>query len=198
MKLLVATHNPGKLHDYLQFTKGLPIEIVSLKDLGITEEFEEPYSTMEENAKGKAEFYGKLTGLPTLSDDSGIEIAYYNMEPGPNTKHWAGENVKSEDYFKFIIEKIKAIPEGKRQAQFRAVQAYYDGSQVHTSEATVEGILTDIPHETETPGFPWKRLFILPELNKKYEELSEQEHTAYNHRKIALDKLISVILNHGI
>lgn len=198
MKLLIATHNPGKLHDYLQFTKGLPIEIVSLKDLGITEEFEEPYATMEENAKGKAEFYGKLTGLPTLSDDSGIEIPFYNMEPGPNTKHWAGENVKGDEYFNFIIDKIRAIPENQRQAQFRAVQAYYDGLNTYNSEGVVKGILTDIPHETETPGFPWKRLFILPELNKKYEQLTEEEHIRYNHRKIALDKLLSVILNHGI
>ena len=62
----------------------------------------------------------------------------------------------------------------------------------------VKGLLTEVPHEKETPGFPWKRLFILPELNKKYEELTEEEHMQYNHRKIALDKLISVILNHGI
>jgi len=198
MRLLIATHNPGKLHDYLQFTKGLPIEIVSLKDIGMIQEFEEVYSTMEENARGKAEFYGKLSGLPTLSDDSGIEIPYYNMEPGANTKHWAGDNVSNEDYFKFILEKIRAIPEGNRQAQFRAVQAYFDGKKTHTSEAIVKGILTPTPHETETPGFPWKRVFVLPELNKKYEELSEEEHKQYNHRKIALDKLISVILNHGI
>lgn len=198
MKLLIATHNPGKLHDYLQFTKGLPIEIVSLKDLGITEEFEEPYATMEENAKGKAEFYGKLTGLPTLSDDSGIEISYYNMEPGPNTKHWAGENVNEEDYFEFILEKIRAIPENQRQAQFRAVQAYFDGSKIHTSESIILGELTDIPHQSSTPGFPWKRLFKLPGINKYYQGLSAEEHVKNNHRKLALDKLIPIILHHGI
>ena len=120
MKLLVATFNQGKLGDYKEFCKSLPIELVGLSDVGIKEDFDETYDTFEENSKGKAEFYAKLSGLATIADDSGVELPFYNMQPGVKTKRWGG-NLTDDEYFAFILDKIKNIPEDKRQAQMRAV-----------------------------------------------------------------------------
>ena len=190
MKLLIATGNAAKLKDYQDFAKGLPLEIVSLKEVGVTEEFDEVYKTFEENAKGKAEFYQKLTNLPTLADDSGIEIPFYNMEPGVNTKHWDGKGKNDEEYLKFIVEKIKAIPPGHRQAQMRAVLAYADGRQTILQEGIIKGLLTDkIYREKVSHGYPWDQIFIIPELNKYYEELTFEENRQHNHRAIAFEKL---------
>ena len=190
MKLLIATFNQGKLGDYKAFCKNMDIEALSLKDLGISEEFEEKYNSFEDNAKAKAEFYGQLSGLPTLADDSGIEIPYYQMEPGVKTKRWAGTEIKGREYFDFILKKIQAIPVNDRSGQMRAVLALNINQQTHLEEGIITGSFTDVVYEKSfTPDYPWDALFILDSNHKYYEELSPDENFEYNHRRIAFDKL---------
>lgn len=190
MKLLIATFNKGKLQDYKDSCKGLAITVVGLNDLSIKEEFDEIYDTFEENAKGKARFYQKLSGLPTIADDSGIEIPFYDMAPGVKTKRWGG-SLDDKAYFDFILAKIKAIPQEKRDAQIRAVLALcVDNNTCFTEEGVVLGTLTDKPYEkSTTEGYPWDKVFILKENGKYYEELSDDENHRYNHRLIAFHKL---------
>lgn len=189
-KLLIATFNKGKIEDYKSFLKGLPIEILTLSNIGITQDFEEIYETFEDNARAKAEFYTKLSGLPTLSDDSGVEIPFYEMEPGVHTKRWDGVGKNDEHYLNFILEKIKAIPQDQRQGQLRAVLATSIDGKTHLAEGVIKGTLTDkvYPH-SDTQGYPWDRVLIIPEINKYYEELTPSENYKYNHRRIAVDKL---------
>jgi XTP/dITP diphosphohydrolase len=195
-KLLIATFNKGKLEDYKSFLKDLPSELVTLSDVGITEDFDEIYETFEDNALGKAEFYARLSGLPTLADDSGVEIPFYNMDPGVHTKRWDGIGKNDEHYIQFILEKIKAIPENERQAQLRAVLALCIDGKTHMAEGVIKGVLTDKAYEdSSTHGYPWDRVFIIPELNKYYEELSQEENYKYNHRRLALEKLKQFLNN---
>ncbi|HSW48303.1 MAG TPA: non-canonical purine NTP pyrophosphatase [Candidatus Saccharimonadales bacterium] len=196
-KLLIATFNQGKLEDYKSFLKDFPLEFVTLSDLGITEDFDEVFDTFEENAKAKAEFYANMSGLPTLADDSGVEIPYYDMEPGVHTKRWDGIGKNDEHYQKFILEKIKVIPQNQRSAQLRAVLALSLNGETHMSEGVIKGNLTNevYPH-SDTHGYPWDRVFIIPEVSKYYEELSDAENHKYNHRRLALQKLNSIIEKH--
>jgi XTP/dITP diphosphohydrolase len=194
-RLLLATFNQGKLEDYRLFCRALPIELISLGDLGIHAEFEEVHPTFEENARAKAEFYAGLSGLPTLADDSGIEIPYYGMEPGVRTRRWAGSELPDERYFEFILEKIRRIPPDRREAQLRAVLALRRGGETHLAEGKILGRLTeDYYRKSRTPGYPWDRVFVIEELGKFYEELSEEENYRYNHRRIAFDKLKPYLL----
>ncbi|MBI1838860.1 MAG: hypothetical protein HYR95_00975 [Candidatus Colwellbacteria bacterium] len=189
MKLLIATFNKGKLGDYQHFCKDLPLEVISLNDLGITEEFDEAYNTFEENSKEKAKFYSKLSNLPTIADDSGIEIPFYNMEPGVKTKRWGGD-LNDEEYFAFILTKIKQIPQSREQAQMRAVLTLCVNENCYQAEGKILGTLTDKVYEhSETHGYPWDRVFILKDNGKYYEELNDEENYQFNHRRIALDKL---------
>ena len=189
MKLLIATFNRGKLGDYQDFCKNLPLEILGLNDLGIKEEFDEIYNTFEENSKRKAEFYAKLNNLPIIADDSGIEIPFYNMEPGVKTKRWGG-GLSDEEYFAFIVNKIKQIPKEKRQAQMRAVLTLCLNSKCYSEEGRILGTLTDnIYGNSSTHGYPWDRVFILKDNEKYYEELNNEENYQFNHRRIAFDKL---------
>ncbi len=193
-KLLIATFNKGKLEDYKFFLKNLPFKLVTLENLGITEDFEEVCETFEENASAKAEFYAKLSGLTTLADDSGVEIPFYKMAPGVHTKRWDGVGKNDEHYQKFILEKIKAIPKDQRKAQLRAVLALSINGETHMSEGIIKGILTEkVYPNSDTQGYPWDRVFIIPQLNKYYEELSDKENYKYNHRRRALENLRSVI-----
>lgn len=189
-RLLIATFNRGKLEDYRLFCRSLPLELVQLGDLGITADFEEIHATFEENARAKAEFYAALAGLPTLADDSGIEIPFYGMEPGVKTRRWAGSELPDAEYFEFILRKIREIPPDQRQAQLRAVLALHREGETLLAEGKILGRLTeDYYRRSATPGYPWDRVFIIEELRKFYEELNEEENYRYNHRRIAFDKL---------
>ena len=189
-RLLIATFNQGKLEDYRLFSRSLPLELVSLGDLGITDEFEEVHATFEENARAKAEHYAALSGLPTLADDSGIEIPYYGMEPGVKTRRWAGSGLPDEEYFEFILKKIRDIPPDQREAQLRAVLALHRDGRTHLAEGKILGRLTDDYYRlSATAGYPWDRVFVIEELEKFYEELDPEENYRYNHRRLAFDKL---------
>lgn len=189
MKLLIATFNKGKLEDYKQICKNLPLEVVSLEDIGIKEDFDETYRTFEENSMGKAKFYSELSELPTIADDSGIEIPFYRMAPGVRTKRWGGD-LSKEEYFAFILEKIKQIPENERGAQMRAVITLCVNGNCHQAEGKILGALTDKPYEqSTTSGYPWDRVFVLDANGKYYEDLGEEENYQFNHRRIAFEKL---------
>lgn len=189
-KLLIATFNKGKVQDYKSFLKDLPIELFTLQGLGITEDFDEIYDTFEENAKAKAEFYSGLSGLPTLADDSGVEIPFYNMEPGSHTKRWDGIGKNDDYYLRFILDKINAIPEDQKKGQLRAVLALTIEGETHLAEGIIKGDLTtEVYKNSATHGYPWDSVFIIPALNKYYEELTDEENYTYNHRRLALDKL---------
>ncbi|MCL5775323.1 MAG: non-canonical purine NTP pyrophosphatase [Patescibacteria group bacterium] len=190
MQLLIATFNQGKLEDYQAFCKDWGIKAVNLKDIGADEEFEEKFGTFEENAAAKAEFYAKLSHLPTLADDSGIEIPYYGMEPGVKTKRWAGNEVSGHSYFDFILQKVKQMPENQRQGQMRAVLALRINGETHLAEGVVKGRFTDKVYDKSfTPDYPWDSIFVLEENGKYYEELNLEENLKYNHRRIAFEKL---------
>src|SRR3712207_2215666 len=81
-KLLVATTNPGKLTEYQALLSDLPVELIYLRDVNITEEIPEAENTFEANAYIKAHGYAQLSGLATLADDSVLEVDALNGEPG--------------------------------------------------------------------------------------------------------------------
>ncbi len=85
-KLLIATTNSGKVGELKKFLSELPLELVSLNDLHITQEIEEDGKTYEDNSKKKALYYAKLSGLPAVSDDGGIEIAAFGEKPGVHSR----------------------------------------------------------------------------------------------------------------
>ncbi len=197
-KLLIATTNPGKLGEITKYLSDLPIELVGLKEVRITEQVEETGKTFEENAILKAKFYSQKSGLPTIADDGGLEIDALHGEPGVKSHRWIGGNHEDsdEELIAHTIKKLKGIPLKNRQAQLRAVLALaLPNGKVFTAEAATRGIIPLAPGTHRTPGFPYRSLLFLPEVGKFYDhsELTEAENNRYNHRKQALDKLTPVI-----
>ncbi len=199
-KLLIATKNPAKLSEIKSFLKELPLKFLSLKDLNIDDSFEENGQTFEENAKGKALFFAEKTGLPTLADDGGIEIAALGGEPGIKSRRWLDgkTDTNDEDLINYTLERLKNVPPNKRQAQFRAVLALAlpDG-RIFTSEGMIKGIISQNPISKRLNGYPYRSLFYLPKIKKYYleSELTEEEQRLYNHRYKALQKLKPIIEN---
>jgi XTP/dITP diphosphohydrolase len=197
-KLLIATTNPGKLAEIKRFLSDVAVELVSLRDMGITDFPEETGSTFEENAILKANYYAKESNLPTLADDGGFEIDALGGEPGVKSHRWVDQTREStdEELIAYTIERMKQIPEDARGAQLRLVLALVlpDG-EIHTAEASVRGVVPLNPTGNISEGFPFRSLLFLPEINKYYnhDELTDSENDLYNHRKRALDQLKPII-----
>lgn len=153
-KLLIATTNPGKLHEIQQFLSEVPITCVSLKDMGITEYPKETGKTFEENAILKAEYYAKISGLPTIADDGRFEIDALGGEPGVKSHRWIhGDREDSdEELIAYTIKRMKGIPLPDRGAQLRAVIAFsLPGGETKTTTASIRGVIPLQPvfHYTE-------------------------------------------------
>lgn len=195
-KLLIATSNPGKLAEIGSFLENLPIDIVSLKDVGITDDVDEDEKTYAENSLKKAKFYMKKSGLPVISDDGGIEISALNGAPGLHSKRWIGNNATDEDLISHMKKVALELPEDNRNAWFRTVMTFMTPNGVVVQEkGEVKGEIARKPLLKLLKGYPYRSFFFLPEINKYYHEneLSDKEVKKYNHRYKAIQKIIPII-----
>lgn len=193
--LLIATKNPGKFSEIKSFLYDLPVKIVSLDDLGTTEDVEEDGKTYEENSVKKALFYAKKTGLLTVADDGGIEIDALGGGPGSRSRRFFGKNGKEATDGE-IIKKMKTIiknfPQEKCGARFKTVITFALSNGYYFSRTgTVRGILKISPNLKLLAGYPYRSFFYLPRIKKYYHEseLSDDEQKMYNHRYKAITKL---------
>lgn len=96
-RLLVATTNAGKQREFRRLLAGLPAEVVTPQDIGLALEVEEPFDTYEENASVKADAFARASGLLTLADDSGLEVAALGWGPGVRTGRWGRHDGRDAD-----------------------------------------------------------------------------------------------------
>lgn len=198
IKLLIATTNPGKLTELSRFLADIPMSLISLKDLDITDALEETGKTFEENAILKAKYYCQKSGLPTLADDGGFEVDALGGEPGVKSHRWihGDREDTDEELIDYTLTRMKGLPRAKRGAQLRLVLAliFPDGRQFTVEEKT-RGIVAEKPSDHRTSGFPYRSLLFLPEINKYYDHdlLTPEETDRFNHRKRALDKLKPIL-----
>ena len=167
--LLIATTNPAKFAEIKDFFSDIPIVCVGLRDVGITTPVEETGKTFEENAILKAKTYAKLSGLPTLADDGGLEIDAFHGEPGVHSHRWIHTDREDtdEELIAYTIEQMKDVPLSKRGAQLRLVLALVlPNGEIHTSEGVIRGVIAQKPSSYRREGFPYRSLLYLPELEK--------------------------------
>ena len=196
-KLLIATRNEGKVGEFKEFLKDLPFTIVSLQDLGIKEDIEEDGKTYEENSQKKALFFSKLSGLPTIADDGGIEIAVLNNEPGVRTRRWLGHHMSDQEIINHMLKISKELPDNNRKASFKAIVTLaLPNGKCWSVSGEVEGEISKTPKVNFMKGYPFRSFFYLPKINKFYyeRELSKEEERLYNHRYKAVTKLKPIIL----
>ncbi|MBF8249727.1 MAG: non-canonical purine pyrophosphatase, rdgB/HAM1 family [Candidatus Levybacteria bacterium] len=195
-KLLVATRNVGKLKEISNFLSGLPLQIISLNDVGIIDDVEESGKTYEENSRIKALFYAKKSGLPTIADDGGIEISALGGAPGIKSKRWLGKDSTEEDIIKHMAKIAAGLPENNRAAFFKTVISFaLPAGKVWSVTGEVEGIIAQKPYLRALKGYPYRSFFYLPKLKKYYHEdqLTSDEEKEYNHRYLAISRLKPII-----
>jgi len=193
-RLLLATTNQGKAAEYRDLLKGLDLEMVTLDQAGISQEADESFNTFEENARHKAAFYAELGGLPTLADDSGLEVDALSGEPGVRSSRYAGDNATDADRVDFLLNKLKDVPHQERTARFRCVIAVArPGGQIETVEGACDGYIATEPRGHN--GFGYDPVFYLPEFGKTIAELPPEIKNRISHRAMAAVKMRRLLQN---
>jgi XTP/dITP diphosphohydrolase len=122
-RLLVATRSRHKLAELRDLLELPDVELVDLDDVGIAEDADETGTTFAANAALKARFYARLSGLPTLADDSGLEVDALGGGPGVRTRRYAGEDATDHDNNRKLLDALLGLPHGGRRARYRCVLA---------------------------------------------------------------------------
>ena len=192
-KLLIATTNPGKILEYKIILRDLPLELVTLKDLDIKDGVEEDGGTFKENAVKKVKFYSQFVDFPALAEDAGLEIDYLNGEPGVKTRRWLGRVSSDEELINLTLEKLKGVPFAKRGAQLKTVIALDINGEINTFEGILRGVIMEKPIDKIIPGYPFRSLFYMPQIQRVLGELSMEEEAEIAHRKQAIEKALPII-----
>ena len=188
MKVVFATNNHNKAREIQQII-GDQHEIVTLEEIGITEDIAEPYETLEENAMTKAKYVWDRKQLAVFGDDTGLEVEALNGAPGVYSARYAGEDKNSDNNIKKLLQEL----EGKenRKAQFRTVIAFIVDGKKYSFEGVVEG---EIGTETiGTDGFGYDPVFYPEGLPTTFAEMDPDAKNEISHRGRAVRKFIDFL-----
>jgi XTP/dITP diphosphohydrolase len=185
MRLIFATHNPGKLAEMKSIFAGLPFEIESAHEAGVLDEVVEDGLTFADNAHKKAFEVCEATNVLSLADDSGICIDALSGAPGVFTARWAGEGASDEQLVQHTLEQMSGKID--RKASFVCVAALVapDG-RTWTFEGRVDGTLTTESHGIARAKLPYDAIFIPEGETRTFAEMPEEEKHAMSHRGRAM------------
>ena len=180
-EIVLATHNDHKAGEIRAILSGVPVRILTLKDIGWTQEIEENGATFEENALIKARTIHEATGRAVLADDSGLEIDAFDGGPGVYSSRFLGEDTPHSVKNPVILERMKDLPDERRGADFRCVMAFItEEGEEHVAEGRLDG---RIAYESAgCGGFGYDPIFYLPERGVTNAELTPEEKNAISHR----------------
>ena len=189
-ELVIATRNMGKLEEFKVLMKELPIEIKCLADFDEVEEPAETGRTFAANARMKAQYYAKKTGVPCIADDSGLEVQALDGAPGVRSARYAGEKATDAENNEKLLNIMKF--QVKRTCRFRCALAVAlpNGKVLHEVDGICEGMLLHAP--LGEGGFGYDPLFWSTELHKGMAEASMQEKNKISHRGKAIRKLVAL------
>ncbi len=188
-KLVLATRNTNKIEEMKSLVSGLGIEVYSALDFSELEDVDEDQPTLDGNALKKARYVYSVTGLPSLSDDTGLEVSALNGAPGVYSARYAGENASYQDNVDKLLVEMKGKPE--RAAQFRTVLALVTDGQEHTFEGICKGEI--ISEEKGTAGFGYDPVFQPEGYQTTFAEFDASEKNKISHRGRAVQKFVEFL-----
>lgn len=185
-KLLVATHNQGKVTEFTEMLADLAVEWLSLDEVGVVQDVDETGRTFYENAVLKAQTYARMTGLLTLADDSGLQVDALNGEPGIYTARYGGAGLTHEGRYQLLLQNMREVPPAQRTARFRAVIALAapDGKLLGAEEGVCEGMIALKP--AGDGGFGYDPVFFLPDRGKTMAQVGSAVKHTISHRGQAM------------
>ena len=192
MELVFATNNSHKV-DEIRHAVGSSLIIKTLREAGINIEIEEPFETLEENAREKCRVIHDLTGSDCFSEDTGLEVTALDGAPGVRSARYAGEPASHEANVRKLINNLKGVAD--RTARFRTVICLILEEKEYLFEGICEGRVTESPQGTK--GFGYDPVFIPAGAATTFAEMNIEEKSIYSHRKKAADQLV-LFLQHRL
>lgn len=187
--IFFGTGNRKKIGEILQIL-GDTFEVKNFGDLAEIPEVEETESTLQGNARLKAEAFFQLTGLPCFADDTGLEVEALNGAPGVYSARYAGPEGDAQRNMEKLLGALSG--ESNRKAAFRTVIAWYDGSEIQYFEGKLAGEIIDTPRGTN--GFGYDPIFVPEGYTQTLAELSADEKNKISHRGIAVRKFAAYLI----
>jgi len=186
VKLLIATANPGKGAEMAELLRGLPVELVTLREVPQAPAVAENGRTLEENAARKASETARACGLHAVADDSGLFVDALDGRPGVRSARYAGPDPTSEKLCRKLLEEMADVPQSERTAHFRCCIAMADpgGRLVLTASGRVDGLITR--RMIGEGGFGYDPVFFYPPAGKTFAQMSPQQKNEVSHRGRAL------------
>jgi XTP/dITP diphosphohydrolase len=185
--LLVATRNPGKVKEIRDILCDVPVRLVSLIDYPAVPDIREDGATLRDNAFLKARGAFTATGLPSLSDDSGLEVDALGGQPGVRSARFAGEDVTYEENNVKLLEMLRDTPDERRTARFVCVCAFVDGRTEHVERGECAGRIAQ--SSIGGGGFGYDPLFVPEGGSESFAMLSAADKNDISHRGRAFQKM---------
>lgn len=196
MKLLIATHNKGKIKELNTLLSDAGIDVIGLDEAGVTFDVEETGTTFEANARLKAVQYAQATGLMTLADDSGLEIDALDGEPGVYTARYGGAGLTQPERMQLVLDKLLGLQADARSARFRCTMVLADGTGEVLSVKTgvCEGEIAQ--QMIGDGGFGYDPIFYLPERALTMAQIDKVEKNRISHRGQAVRAILPEIVRY--
>jgi len=188
MKLVFATNNLHKLKEVQEMLSNA-IEVLSLKDIGCFEDIEETESTLEGNAKLKADYITEKYGFDCFADDTGLEVEALDGDPGVYSARYAGEHGNAEKNMEKLL--IELQNKSSRKAKFRTIIALNLRNKQYLFEGICDGEILN--EKTGVKGFGYDPIFKPSNASSSFAEMNSEEKNIISHRGIAIQKLVNFL-----
>ena len=196
MEIILATHNLDKCKELQASFNDTNIKVYTLKDFPEIDDIIEDGNTLEANAFIKSRTVFNKTGIPTISDDTGLFISALNGEPGIFSARYSGENCSYIDNVNKVLTEMNNIDISLREATFKTVVTYVSKDLELVAEGSVKGIITKKPKGNK--GFGYDPIFYVPELQRTFAEMDINEKQKISHRSRAIDNLQKLFREHKL
>ena len=184
---MVATRNRGKLTEFRRLLRDHPWTLISLDDAGLAGDVDEPGPGYEENALAKALGVCRVTGLPTLGDDSGIEVEALRGWPGPHSSRWLGDAASDADLLRGLLDEVeRRCPEDRRVRYVAVLALARPGAEPVVARGSCDGVLVEPRGDG---GFGYDPSFLSTDLGRTFGEVAAEEKDTVSHRARAVARL---------
>ncbi len=190
-KLIIASNNQGKIMEFRKLLEPFGFDVVSMREAGFTDEIVEDGDTFEENAHIKARAVFEATKLPTIADDSGLEIDFLNGAPGIYSARYAGEGATDKELCEKVLEEMHGVSRPLREARFVcSIYFIYAEDDEYSVNGTVEGYIGD--EMVGDKGFGYDPIFMV-DVDHSMAELDQDEKNRISHRAKAFEELAKIL-----
>lgn len=191
-RVLLASNNPHKRREFLDLLAGLGAQLVTPADLGLNIDVPEGLTSYAENAAAKARAFATASGLPSLADDSGLEVEALGGRPGVASARYGGEGLSDKGRVSRLLGELAGVPWRRRRAVFRcAIAVALPDGRTEIAEGSCRGFIATAPSGRE--GFGYDPVFYLPHQHRTMAELTSSEKNRLSHRSRAATRAMAIL-----